>query len=180
MNLRLATTADIPQLEDLILVSVNGLSTQHYSSAQIVSALSHVFGVDTQLILDDTYFVMEADGKLVGCGGWSKRRTLYGGDQSKQTAVDELLDPATEAARVRAFYVHPDWARQRLGSRILNACEDAAQAAGFAKVELIATLPGEPLYSAAGYTNLGQFEIPLPDGPPLPGFRMEKILSQRD
>lgn len=154
MTLRLATIADIPRLEDLIRISVSGLSADHYSSAQIVSALSHVFGVDTQLILDGTYFVVEDEGEIAGCGGWSKRRTLYGGDQTKQNAIDGLLDPVTEVARIRAFYVHPQWARQGLGSRILSACEDAALAAGFAKVELIATLPGEPLYSASGYTNL--------------------------
>lgn len=179
MNLRLATTADIPQLRKLIPDSVSILSAQHYSSAQIASALSNVFGVDTQLILDGTYFVVEGENQIVGCGGWSKRKTLFGGDQTKsnQTIPEALLDPATEAARIRAFYVHPRVARQGVGARILKACEEAARAAGFARVELIATLPGEPLYSAAGYTNLGAFEIPLPDAAPLPAFRMEKLLE---
>ena len=178
MNLRLATTADIPQLRELIHDSVSILSDRHYSSAQIVSALVNVFGVDTQLIIDGTYFVVEVENQIAGCGGWSKRKTLFGGDQTKsnQTIPEALLDPATEPARIRAFYVHSGWARQGVGSRILRACEDAAGAAGFARVELIATLPGEPLYSAAGYTNLGAFEIPLPDGPSLPAFRMEKRL----
>jgi GNAT superfamily N-acetyltransferase len=180
MNLRLATIADIPQLEQLIQISVSGLSADHYSSEQISSALSHVFGIDTQLIVDGTYFVVEVENEIAGCGGWSKRRTLYGGDQSKQSAVDGLLDPFTEAARIRAFYVHPHWARRGIGCSILKACETAALAAGFAKVELIATLPGEPLYSASGYTNLGQFEIALPDGPPLPAFRMEKMFTRRE
>ena len=181
-DLRRATLADVPQLRTLIRASVSILSDRYYSPNQITSALSHVFGVDTQLILDGTYFVVEAENEIAGCGGWSKRKTLFGGDQTKsdQTMTDEtdrLLDPATEAARIRAFYIHPRWARRGFGSRILKACEEAARAAGFSRVELIATLPGEPLYSAAGYVNLGPFEIPLPDAPPLPAFRMEKRLS---
>ena len=143
-----------------------------------MSALSHVFGVDTQLILDGTYFVAEVEKQIAGCGGWSKRKTLFGGDQTKPDEIEALLDPMTEAARIRAFYVHPRRARQGVGTRILRACEEGAFAAGFARVELIATLPGEPLYSASGYTNLGPFEIPLPDGSSLPAFRMEKRLIQ--
>jgi len=176
IEIRLATIADTPRLQDLIRDSVSGLSDQYYSSEQIASALSHVFGVDTQLILDGTYFVAEVERQIAGCGGWSKRKTLFGGDQTKSAEPEALLDPASEAARIRAFYVHPNWARRGVGSRILNACEGASRAGGFRKVELIATLPGEPLYSAAGYSNLGPFEIPLPGGPSLPTFRMEKRL----
>lgn len=178
IEIRLATPGDIPRLTELIRASVSGLSDKYYSSQQIASALSHVFGVDTQLILDDTYFVAEVENQLAGCGGWSKRKTLFGGDQTKSDEIEALLDPATAAARIRAFYVDPRWARKGVGSRILKACEEAAGAAGFIKVELIATLPGEPLYSAAGYANLGSFEIPLPDGSSLPAFRMEKRLPQ--
>lgn len=182
MSFRLATIADIPGLRELIRESVSTLSHQYYSSEQIASALSHIFGVDTQLILDGTYFVVEVENQIAGCGGWSKRQTLFGGDQTKSDAtkrneIATLLDPATEAARIRAFYVHPRWARQGLGSRILHSCEEAARAAGFARIELIATLPGEPLYSASGYTNLGPFEIPLPEGGTLSAFKMEKHLT---
>jgi len=183
MNIRLATLADIPNLRELIRDSVSGLGDGYYSSEQITRALTHVFGVDTQLILDGTYFVVEVDDQIAGCGGWSKRKTLFGGDQRNSTQiqageVEGLLDPATETARIRAFYVHPRYARQGVGSTILKTCEAAAHAAGFARAELIATLPGEPLYSAAGYTNLGPFEIPLPDAAPLPAFRMVKTLAQ--
>ena len=128
VEIRLATLADIPSLERLIRESVSGLSAEHYTAAQIESALSHVFGVDTQLILDETYYVAEVEGELVGSGGWSKRKTLFGGDQSKADRVDELLDPDTDAARIRAFYVHPRWSRKGVGSRILTACELSAQA----------------------------------------------------
>lgn len=178
-KIQLATITDIPRLRELIRDSVRGLSDQYYSTEQIASALSHVFGVDTQLILDGTYFVAEVENQIAGCGGWSKRKTLFGGDQTKSDKDEALLNPLTEAARIRAFYVHPRWARQGVASRILKACEDAAWAAGFVKVELIATLPGEPLYSAAGYTKLGPYEIPLPNGSPLPAFRMEKRLMPR-
>ena len=183
IDIRLATIADIPRLKELIRDSVSVLSDQYYSPAQIVSALSHVFGVDTQLILDGTYFVAEVEKEIAGCGGWSKRKTLFGGDQTKSNqttaaGIEALLEPLTDAARIRAFYVDPRWARQGIGTRILKACEEAAYEAGFSRVELIATLPGEPLYSASGYTNLGSFDISLPDGPSLPAFRMEKGLTR--
>ena len=169
--------ADIPALEELIRESVSVLSAEYYTSGQIASALSHVFGVDTQLILDGTYFVAEIDGELAGSGGWSKRATLFGGDQSKTARIDRLLDPAAEAARIRAFYVHPRWARKGVGSRILNACEDAARLAGFSRIELVATLPGEPLYTAKGYEKAGAMQIETPDGESLPAFRMTKALT---
>src|SRR5205085_5395002 len=114
------------------------------------SALVNVFGVDTQLIIDGTYYVAELDGRVVGGGGWSKRKTLYGGDQTK-AAEDPLLDPETEPARIRAFFIHPDYARRGIGGRIIETCEQAAREAGFTSIELAATLPGEPLYKAFGY-----------------------------
>jgi len=175
-HIRAATIADIPALEELIRESVSVLSAEYYTSRQIASALSHVFGVDTQLIIDGTYFVAEIDGELAGSGGWSKRATLFGGDQSKSEGIDPLLDPATEAARIRAFYVHPRWSRKGVGCRILKACEDAARRAGFKRIELVATLPGEPLYTAKGYEKAEAMRIETPDGESLPAFRMTNTL----
>jgi len=177
VELRPATLTDIPALQELIRVSVTALSAEHYTSEQIQSALSHVFGVDTQLIMDGTYFVAEIEGQLAGSGGWSKRTTLFGGDQSKANRVDSLLNPAVEAARIRAFYVHPRWSRRGVGSRILTACEEAARAAGFSRIELVATLPGEPLYAARGYERAEAMLLETPDGESLPAFRMTKSLK---
>lgn len=176
IEIRLATKEDIPALHDLIRESVSVLSTQYYTSPQIASGLSHVFGVDTQLIVDATYFVAEVENRIVGSGGWSQRTTLFGGDQSKSDHVDHLLDPDTEAARIRAFYVHPDWSRRGIGSMILKSCEAAARLAGFSKIELVATLPGEPLYLARGYEKAEAIQIETPDGESLPAFRMTKTL----
>ena len=159
----------------LIPVSVRGLSRGFYSDAQIESAIRHVFGPDTQLIADRTYFVATAGGMLVGCGGWSRRRTLFGGDQMK-TADDPLLDPKAEAARIRAFFVHPDWARRGIGGAILEACTSAARAVGFRRVELVATLPGEPFYRALGFEALERFDAVMPDGLTFPVIRMIRIL----
>lgn len=175
--IRLATISDIPKLEELIRAAVSGLSTEHYSPKQIQSGLTYVFGVDTQLIVDGTYFVAELDQQLVGSGGWSKRRTLFGGDQAKSGTADPLLNAATEAARIRAFYVNPNWSRQGIATRILKACEDAARAAGFSRIELVATLPGEPLYSARGYLKGEAMMIATANGESLPAFRMSKELN---
>jgi GNAT superfamily N-acetyltransferase len=176
ITIRLAREAEIPALEQLITRSVRGLSVGYYTPAQIESALRYVFGVDTQLIADGTYFVAEVEGALAGCGGWSKRQTLYGGDQHKAGA-DPLLDPATEAARIRAFFVDPAFARRGVGRQIIAACEAAAQAAGFGQLELAATLPGVPLYTAVGYHAIEPVEVPLPDGVTVPIVRMGKDLS---
>lgn len=177
ITIRLATAADIPAIRVLIRESVRGLSSPFYSSRQIASALSHVFGVDSQLLSDGTYYVASLEGRIVGAGGWSKRKTLYGGDQLKSAGTDALLDPRKDAARIRAFYVHPAWSRKGIGSRILQACEDAAGTAGFSEIELVATLPGEPLYLAKGYKKLEPIQIQMPDGESLPAFRMAKTLS---
>jgi GNAT superfamily N-acetyltransferase len=176
IDLRLATAEDVPAIRELIPLSVRALSENYYTPDQIESALAHVFGVDTQLINDGTYFVAESEGQLVGAGGWSKRQTLYGGDQTKAQS-DPLLDPTQHAARIRAFYVHPGWARRGIGRRIIQACEDAARNAGFTRIELGSTLPGEPLYTAMGYTVTEWFDIPLPDGEALPAARMYKMLE---
>ena len=170
---RQATSADIPALQGLSPASVRALSAGFYDERQSESAIQYVFGVDTQLIDDGTYYIAESAGQIVGCGGWSKRKTLYGGDQAK-AAEDPLLDPATEAARIRAFFVHPDWARRGVGSRLMATCEEAARQANFTTLELVATLPGEPLYKAFGYEPIDRFDIVMPDGLTLPVVRMGK------
>ena len=176
IHVRLAEVRDVPALRELIELSVRKLSNGYYTAAQIESALSNVFGVDTQLIHDQTYFVAGVGEQLVGCGGWSKRNTLFGGDQAKVGEVDHLINPDEAPARLRAFYVHPEWSRRGIGRWITQACEAAALASGFKRLELIATLPGEPLYAASGYEKIEPFEIPLPDGLSLPAFRMAKDL----
>ncbi len=175
-TLRLATLDDLPALHALIPASVRGLSQGWYTPQQIESAIRHVFGPDTQLIADGTYFAAEAEGRIVGCGGWSRRRTLYGGDQMKD-AEDPLLDPATEAAKIRAFFVHPDRARQGIASMIMEACRAAAGAAGFGRMELMATLPGEPLYRAFGFQARERVETTLPDGVHVPFVRMDRPIG---
>ena len=177
IRIRQATSADIPALQSLIDASVRGLSLPYYDQDQIEKALASVFGVDSQLIQDQTYFVADLGGQIVGSGGWSKRRTLFGGDQFKSDGFDELLNPATDAARIRAFYVHPEWARRGIARKLAEACENAASAAGFTMLELLATLPGEPLYLALGYRVVEPSVIPLPNGLSLPALRMEKRLK---
>ena len=135
-TVRLATLNDVDALKALIAVSARGLNPADYTLAQVESMLRSVYGVDTQLLLDETYYVVEESGVMLGCGGWSKRKTLYGGDQHKADSEDSLLDPATDAARIRAFFVHPDWARRGVGSLLMQTCEDAARRAGFHKLLL--------------------------------------------
>ena len=171
--LRLATLAEIPALNALIAASVRTLHAPYYTHAQRESAIGSVFGVDTQLILDGTYFAAQVGEALAGCGGWSKRGTLFGGDHGP-ARQDTLLDPAGDAARIRAFFIHPDFVRRGLGAQILKACEGAAGAAGFTRFELAATLAGEPFFRAHGYVASGAFEAPLPDGQSLTVVRMAK------
>jgi GNAT superfamily N-acetyltransferase len=175
-RLRLATPADVPTLEILIARSARGLSAPFYSAEQVESKLRHVFGVDTQLIADATYFVIEVDEAIVACGGWSRRGTLFGGDQMKN-GPDPLLDPATEPARIRAFFVDPVHARRGLGTEILAACMSAAAAAGFVRLELVATGAGEQLYRAHGFALVERFEVELPDQVRVPVARMSRELS---
>ncbi len=172
-RLRLATDADVRAIAELIPASVRGLQSGYYTEAQMEGALGPVFGVDRQLIADGTYCVAEADGRIVGCGGWSRRRALYGGG-GVGGATAEALDPGSEPARVRAFFVHPDWARRGIGRAILAACERAIPGAGFRRIELVATLAGEPLYAACGYAVLERYEVGLPGGLRLPVVRMGK------
>jgi GNAT superfamily N-acetyltransferase len=174
--LRLAREADIPALEELIPHSVRWLQAEHYSPAQMEAALGPIFGVARQLIRDGTYFVVEAQGRIIGCGGWSKRKSLFGGDAHRTSGEDELLDPQRDAARIRAFFVHPGHARRGIGREILKACETALMATGFREAELVATLAGEPLYAAFGYTVTKRFEAPLKGGLSLPVVAMRKTL----
>jgi N-acetylglutamate synthase-like GNAT family acetyltransferase len=174
IQIRTAETADIPALRELIDTSVRRLQAQDYTPAQIEAALRTVFGVDSRLIADGTYLVAEADDSLiVGCGGWSKRKTLYGGD-SWQHRADDLLDPQHDAAKIRAFFIHPDWARRGVGSMVLDACEAAAMAAGFTRFEMGATLTGVKLFQQRGYAAVETLEIPLENGITLPIVHMVK------
>lgn len=188
IRLRLAVPEDTPILRELIEASVRRLQAEDYTPAQIEGALKTVFGVDSQLISDGTYIVAEAppasvggktmDAKsnwtIVGCGGWSKRKTLYGSDHWT-AREDALLDPQRDAAKIRAFFIHPDWARQGVGSKILQACEEAAYAAGFRRYEMGATLTGARLFGAKGYVPVKPISVPLNNGETLPVIHMEKL-----
>ncbi len=188
IHLRLGVPEDVPALRELIDKSVRGLQTLDYTPAQIEGALQTVFGVDSQLIADGTYIVAEVDRNtiaraeaarqpteliIVGCGGWSKRKTLYGSDHWTGRE-DALLDPQRDAAKIRAFFIHPDWARRGVGSMILHACEDAARSAGFTRFEMGATLTGAKLFGARGYAAVKPISIPLANGELLPVIHMEK------
>ena len=173
LQIRLALPSDAPQIEALIGLSVRTLQAADYAPEQIEGALGTVFGVDTQLISDQTFYVVGTGSAIVGCGGWSKRTTLFGSDH-RSGREDDLLDPAHDNARIRAFFVHPDWARRGIGSMILDTCERAAMDAGFRGFELGATLTGERLYSVRGYRPVEHVEVPLANGASLPIIRMEK------
>lgn len=177
ISLRLATSADEPALHALIETSVRVLQKNDYTPEQIDGALGTLLGLDTQLVADGTYLVAEAEAAcariIVGCGGWSHRKTLFGSDHAP-IRQNEFLNPATDAAKIRAFFIHPDWARRGLGSKILEACESAARAAGFSRFEMGATLTGVPLYLARGYHIVERIEVPLPNGGALPIVRMAK------
>jgi GNAT superfamily N-acetyltransferase len=164
---------DIPEIESLIPISVRKLQAQYYSPAQMEAAIGTVFGVDRQLIRDGTYFVVESEGKVIGCGGWSRRASLFGSDHAR-TAEDRELDPQSDPARIRAFFVHPEWARQGVGSSIMAACEQSIAEAGFRAVVIVSTLAGEPLYASFGYETLERFEVGLSNGLVLPAVRMGK------
>lgn len=179
-TLRLATEADIPALHALIEASVRGLQAGDYTPAQIEGALGTVLGLDTQLIADRTYFIAEPLDQnskprsgCVGCGGWSKRKTLFGADRGPGREP-ELLDPSTDAAKVRAIFVHPDFARRGLGSLILAAVENAARQAGFHHFEMGSTLTGVPLYRLKGYVEVERIAVPLSNGEALRVVRMVK------
>jgi GNAT superfamily N-acetyltransferase len=184
LQYRLATPADIPHLGPLIEASIRGLQTNDYSSSQIEQAIGTWLGLDTQLVADRTYFAVEVRhnpdhrptiGNLAACGGWSRRKTPYGSDH-RPNRDDSFLDPRTDAAKIRAFFVHPAWARRGIGSRILELCEQAALAEGFTRFEMGATLTGIPLYRRHGYVEQEQVNLPLANGELLPIVRMTKSL----
>jgi GNAT superfamily N-acetyltransferase len=180
IHIRKAVAADIPTLRALIDASVRGLQSEDYTSEQIEGALKTVFGVDSQLIADQTYFIVEfktdnAEAIAVGCGGWSKRKTLFGGDQWTERK-DSLLDPRNDAAKIRSFFVHPVYPRRGIGSAILETCEAAAKSAGFMRAEMGATLTGVKLFQVRGYIPQESIEIPLENGASLPVIRMSKQL----
>ncbi|MEQ1850110.1 MAG: GNAT family N-acetyltransferase [Chthoniobacteraceae bacterium] len=166
----------MPALEALIESSTRTLLSRCYSPAQLEAALGPIFGVDRQLIRDGTYFAIECGEHLVACGGWSKRRAVYGGDRGRP-GNDAELAPLHDAARVRAFFVAPAWERRGLGRALLHASEAAILSAGFKRIELVATLAGEPLYAAHGYKVTGRSDAPLPGGLTIAVVRMAKSLS---
>lgn len=178
-QLRLATEGDIPVLHALIEASVRGLQAADYTPLQIEGALGTVLGLDTQLIRDRTYLIAEVPNqnseawRVAGCGGWSKRRTLFGADAGPGREP-ELLDPATDAAKVRAIFVHPEFSRKGLGSLILATVEEAARSAGFRRFEMGSTLTGVPLYRLKGYVETERIAVPLKNGEALPVVRMVK------
>jgi GNAT superfamily N-acetyltransferase len=206
---RKATPEDIPRLRELIDASVRGLQAADYTPTQIEAALHSVYGVDTQLIADGTYFAVQVSQHscgsvgarhavpsaaaaeyfqpgattpvLVACGGWSKRKTLYGGDQyarREDSLLDPARDPARDAAKIRAFFVHPQWARRGIGTLLLEACENAAREAGFTRLEMGATLTGVAFYRAKGYAALENLQVPLSNGEMLPIVRMAKEIKR--
>jgi len=206
-SIRVATRTDVPAIRELIPRSVRGLSVGFYSKAQVEAAIDRIFGVDTQLIDDGTYFVAEGPGAIAGAGGWSRRRKLFGGDRLpehetssspprrvkrrralqlggglfegdplKGDAPDDALDPRVDAARIRAFFVDPSWARRGIGRALLARCEEAARSAGFSRLELLATLPGVPLYTALGYSPIRPAAEPLGEGLTLPALVMGKAI----
>jgi GNAT superfamily N-acetyltransferase len=172
-TLRKATLDEAPVLEKLIAESARGLCGDDYSEAQIEAAIGTAWGVDTELIRDQTYFVVEAAGKIVACGGWSRRKTLFGAD-GHADRESEVLDPLQHAARIRAFFVHPDWARQGFGRALLERCEAEARAYGFRSAQLVATLPGHRLYRMYGYRGDERVQYPLAGGVTIEFIPMKK------
>jgi GNAT superfamily N-acetyltransferase len=173
--LRKATLDDVPRIEALIARSARGLSTGDYRPAQVEGALRGAFGVDTQLLADQTYFIAEEDGRFVGCGGWSFRSTLFGGD-ARAGRDSSILDPRTQAAKIRAFFVDPDNARRGIGTLLLDHCESEARVRGFSRVELMATLPGVKLYAARGYVGGAMVRFDVGRGETIEFIPMHKVL----
>jgi len=171
---RLAGPDDLPALEAVMAASIAELQRGFLTPAQIEASRA-IMGLDRQLVADRTYFVVEAEGRVAGCGGWSRRATLYGGDHTPGRDA-ALLDPATDAARVRAMYTHPDFARRGVGRLILTLCEDAARAEGFRRLELMGTMSGRPLYESYGFTAIEEI-VDARGGAPVPLTRMGKAIS---
>ncbi|HEX6717965.1 MAG TPA: GNAT family N-acetyltransferase [Pyrinomonadaceae bacterium] len=175
MIIRKATMDEREAIQQLIAESARRLSREYYNDAQIEAAIAMVFGVDTNLIEDGTYFVAASEGELVGCGGWSKRKNLFGGDQYESRDAG-YLDPQSEPARIRAFFIHPDHARKGIARAILSRCEDEARAQGFRALELMATLPGIEFYKSCGFSETGNFDLELTKGVKLELVPMRKEL----
>lgn len=175
MIIRKATMEERDSMGQLIAESARHLSRAHYNDQQIETAIATVFGVDTDLIEDGTYFVVEIDGELVGCGGWSKRKTLYGGDQFTSRDAS-YLDPATDAAKIRAFFIHPSHARKGIARALLNHCETEARAEGFRALELMSTMPGIEFYKSCGFIETGNFDLQLTEAVKLELVPMRKEL----
>jgi GNAT superfamily N-acetyltransferase len=175
LAVRTATLADRDVLRDLIARSARQLSAADYRPEQVEGALQGAFGVDSQLIHDATYFVVEEDGVIVGCGGWSYRKTLFGGDKRPERDAAEL-DPRTEAAKIRAFFVDPAHARRGIGTLLLEKCESEARLRGFSRVELMSTLPGIRLYSARGYSGARQVQYEVSPGVAIEFLPMSKSI----
>ena len=173
-RIRLATRVDLPGLRALMTLSIRELLGACLTPPQ-VEASFEIMGVDSALIDDGTYFAVEHDGVLVGCGGWGRRATLFGGDHSNGRDA-RLLDPAADPARIRAMYTHPVFARRGIGRLVLAHCEQAAVDAGFRKFALVATAAGEPLYRAAGYEVVDRIDVPTSLGIAVPCANMRKIL----
>lgn len=173
---RVATRDDVPQLQALIGASGIALSRGFYDDAQAEAMTRQVYGVDTQLIIDGTYYLVEDEGRIVACGGWSKRGTLFGSDHAKaaEGAPDPLLDPAVDAARIRAFFVSPDLARRGLGACLMRHCASAAWHAGFRRLTLVSTMPGKPLYAAFGFVAGDRFDLDVA------GLKVPLIPMSRD
>lgn len=175
LTLRTAVPEDIPALQALIARSVRGLQADDYTAGQIEGALGTIYGTDSRMISDGTFFVVHAGTELAGCGGWSRRRTAFGSDSSP-VKDDTPLDPAVDPAKIRGFFVDPRWARRGIATAILSACETAAAAAGFSRFELVSTLTGVRLYARHGYAEVEQVTFRLPNGEPYTAVRMSKRL----
>lgn len=175
ITIRPADINEVPILNELINVSARELSRDSYSEQEIDGAIQYVFGVDTELVKDRTYFVIEIHGEIAGCGGWSKRKTLFGGNQFPGREEAVYLDPSKEAAKIRAFFIHPKFARQGLGSMLLKHCELEASLNGFTRIEMMATLPGVELYSRWAYQAVSEEVVLLPNHVLLRFVRMMKI-----
>jgi GNAT superfamily N-acetyltransferase len=178
-DLRVATMEDVPRIRGLINASVRGLQAKDYTAAQIEGALATVFSVDSRLVVDGTYFLaLSESGELAGCGGWSFRKTLYGGDHQIEQAATERLDPRVDAAKIRAIFVHPDFARLGLGSLILATAEGAAARQGFSRFEMGSTLTGVALYTLKGYREVGRIRVPVSEEETIEVVRMVKEVAR--
>lgn len=175
-RIRPAKHSEIPAMQRLIAGSVRGLSHGLYTPDELELCITHIYGVDTELLEDQTYFVVESDRHpLMACGGWSRRKTLFGGDDFGGREVG-YLNPATDAARIRAFFVHPDHGRKGIGRALMQRCEDEAKAHGFTRMELMATLPGQLLYASHGYAAVEDYFHALPNGQTVRFVAMSKAI----